>query len=164
MTPFVTHAGTGSGTKPAKPAVYMRCSDEQWCLTCGCCFKCCECCEGEGCWKHSKHMTKAEIDVRMCNECKEDYEAYGSDEDDTDKEESEGDVVESCESCGRECDKDELDEEGACDDCAENARGFFDELSEQYGSTHGTGVCPGCAKRCPPCEFYEEEGAYACCM
>ena len=81
-----------------------------------------------------------------------------------DKEESEGDVVEECESCGRECDKDELDEEGACDDCAENARGFFDKLSEQYGNTHGTGVCPGCAKRCPPCEFYEEEGAYACCM
>lgn len=74
---------------------------------------------------------------------------YASVEEESD---SEDEFSYVCEGCNAAFDIDEISEDGLCPGCEDDY-----EVAK-------FGVCPGCTKRCPPCEYDEDEGCYVCCM
>lgn len=89
------------------------------------------------------------------------HAAFGYDE--------EGDHCEMCGELG------ELDENGYCEecegmeyclDCDQPSRYLFRGTCEACmdDAVSGGLICPGCMKRSPPCEYFEEEGTYVCCL
>jgi len=73
------------------------------------------------------------------------FGGFGSDEDDDDGEYCDGCDEPSDMICPRT---------GLCPECQ----------CEDDERAVASGVCPGCLKRCPPCEFDEDEGCYECEM